>query len=412
MRGPSVWARVLGVQDAVIEGVEYDESEGVLVVAARPRAEHRKRCGSCLRRCSSYDAGEGRRRWRAMDLGTMRAYIEAEAPRVTCAEHGVVVAAVPWARHGARFTRDFEDQVAWLTTQASKSAVGELLRITWRTVGGIITRVIADGRRRGDGLDGLVRIGIDEVSHRKGYKYLTVVYDHDKKRVVWVAAGHETRVVDGFFDSLGPERCEKLQQVSADGAPWFLSVIKRRCPQAKVCLDPFHVVSWATDALDEVRRHTWNEARRAGRTAIADELKGARFALWKNPEHLTKKQEIKLATISKTNEKLYRAYLLKEQLRQVFKTGGEAGKSLFDAWLRWASRCRISAFEQLARRIRRHRPAIRSALELGLSNAPVESANTRIRLLIRRAFGFHSPEAVIALVYLSLGGLCPALPGR
>ena len=142
MRGIRVWARLLGLGRTVIGDVFIDE--GRLVVAARPGWRERDRCGVCRRRSPGADQGEGRRRWRALDLGTMLAYVEAEAPRVTCRHHGVVVCAVPWARHNARFTRAFEDQVAWLTVNTSKSAVAELMRVAWRTVGGICQRVAAE----------------------------------------------------------------------------------------------------------------------------------------------------------------------------------------------------------------------------------------------------------------------------
>ena len=413
MRKKSVWGPLLGVQTAVIEGAELDEETNEMVVAVRVRSRQRRRCGLCRRRCPKYDSGEGRRRWRAMDLGTVRAYIEAEAPRVKCREHGVVVTAVPWARHESRFTRVFEDQVAWLATETSQATVAALMRVAWRSVGRMITRVMAEGLEREDALEGLLRIGIDEVSHRKGQKYLTVVYDHDRKRVVWAGAGRDSETVEAFFKELGPERCEKLREVSADGAPWIRSVVRQRCPQAKLTLDPFHVVSWATDALDEVRRQVWNDARRNGQTAVAEGLKGARFALWKNPENLTKNQKTTLASVSKTNNRLYRAYLMKEQLRQVFKAGTkEKGMEILRRWLRWAHRCRIPAFVGLARNIRKHVPDIAVTLELGLTNAALEAANTKIRLLIRRAYGFHSAEATIALVLLTLGRLRPALPGR
>lgn len=413
MRKTSVWMRLLGVQGAVIEGVEFDETAGELVVAVRVKSRERRRCGQCRKRCPRYDAGDGRRRWRSMDLGTRRAFLEAAAPRVRCAEHGVVVAAVPWARHESRFTKEFEDQASWLATQCSKSAVADLLRVAWRTVGRIITRVIAEGVAREDALEGLVRIGIDEVSHRKGHKYLTVVYDHDSKRVVWASSGRDSETIAAFFEELGPERCARLEQVSADGASWIRNVVAERCPQAKLTLDPFHIVSWATDALDEVRRHVWNEARRKGQKAVAEGLKGARFALWKNPEDLTPDQKLTLASVARTNNALYRAYLLKEQLRQVLKASTkEKGMKLLRAWLSWASRCRIAAFTALARTIRKHMADIEVTLETGLTNASLESANTKIRLIIRRAFGFHSADATIALVLLTLGGLCPPLPGR
>ena len=163
MRGGRVFARLLGLGRAVVEGVRLEE-EGSVVVAARPRRREASRCGRCGRRCPGYDQGEGRRRWRALDLGATRAYVEAEAPRVACREHGIVVARLPWARHDSWFTREFEEQVAWLATRCSKSAICELMRISWYTVGRIIERVVADEQgRHGDPLRGLQRIGIETV---------------------------------------------------------------------------------------------------------------------------------------------------------------------------------------------------------------------------------------------------------
>ena len=120
-----------------------------------------------------------------MDLGTTRVFIEADAPRVRCREHGVIVTQVPWARHGAGHTRDFDAYAAWLAVHVSKSAVVALLRIAWKTVGAIITRVSADIDAHVDRLDGLRRIGIDEISYKRHFRYLTVVVDHDTGHLVW-----------------------------------------------------------------------------------------------------------------------------------------------------------------------------------------------------------------------------------
>ncbi|MCA1681368.1 MAG: transposase family protein, partial [Actinobacteria bacterium] len=170
MRGTRVWARLLGLTRAVVEDVWIGD-EGEIVVAARPGWRERDRCGVCRRKSPGFDLGEGRRRWRALDLGTTRAFVEAEAPRVTCRRHGVVVCAVPWARHDSRFTRAFEDQAAWLAVNCSKTAVAQLMRIAWRTVGAICERVCDEAQRDIDLLAGLRRIGIDEISHRKGQRY-------------------------------------------------------------------------------------------------------------------------------------------------------------------------------------------------------------------------------------------------
>jgi transposase len=350
-------------------------------------------------------------------------FVEADAPRVCCREHGVVVARVPWARHGAGHTLAFDQTVAWLVTQCSKTAVTELMRIAWRTVGAIIARVGADIDAVGDRLDGLTRIGIDEISYKRGHRYLTVVVDHDSGRLVWAAPGRDRATLRGFFDQLGPQRCAAITHVSADQADWIAEIVTERCPQAVQCADAFHVVKWATEALDEVRRDAWNEARRSGQTkgkgygnrvatGDARRLKHARYALWKNPDTLTERQQDKLAWIAKTNPRLHRAWLLKEALRYVFTVKGTAGKTALHRWLSWARRCRIQAFIRLARRITAVRQRIHATLDHRLSNALVESVNTKIRLLTRIAFGFRSPDALIALAMLSLGGHRPVLPGR
>lgn len=412
MRTVRLWRRLLGVEQMVIEDVEFDEDEEVVVAHVRPRRGGRGRCGRCGRRCAGYDRGEGRRRWRGLDLGTIRVFVEADAPRVNCPEHGPTVIQVPWARHGARHTTAFEDTAAWLVTHTSKTTVGELLRIAWRTVGSIITRVVAEARAAADPFDGLRRIGIDEISYKKGHRYLMVVVDHDSGRLVWAAPGHDKATLARFFDALGPERCARIRLVSADAAEWIGEMARERCGHATVCLDPFHVVAWASEALDVVRRQVWNTARRFGASGHAKDLKGARYALWKNPANLTDRQRAKLAWVATLNGPLYRAYLLKEQLREVFAMRGAAGVALLDRWLAWAARCRIPAFVDLARRIRKNRAGIEAALTHGLSNALVESTNTKLRVLTRMAFGFHNPDALVALALLDRGGYCPPLPGR
>jgi transposase len=412
VRNKRVWARLLGLGKAIVEAVEV-AADGAIVIAVRPRFTQRDRCPHCRRRCPGYDLGEGRRCWRALDLGTTLCFLEADAPRVSCKEHGVVVAMVPWARHGSWFTRGFEDQCAWLAVNTSKKAICELMRISWRTVGRICERVSDEAERlAGDRYAGLKRLGLDEISVRKGQRYLTVVVDHHTGRLVWAHAGRDRKTVEKFLDLLGNDRCEEIELVSCDDAEWITRPIAERCPNAIICLDPWHIVKAATDALDEIRREVWNEARRAGNQQLAAELKGARFALWKNPGNLTERQKLKLATIQQINKRIYRAYLLCQQLREIYRTSAENALALLEAWLKWARRCRLEPFRKLARRITEQRDRVEAALTNNLSNARVEQINTQIRLIMRRGFGYHTEDAVIALAMLSLGRLCPPLPGR
>jgi len=240
--------------------------------------------------------------------------------------------------------------------------------------------------------------------------YVTLIVDHVTGQLVWAAEGRSKKVVERFFEQLGPQRCAQLTHVSSDGAEWILGPVEQHCPNATICLDPFHVVQWATNALDKVRRTIWNQTRRSGKKTEATELKGSRWLLLRNAQDLTANETAKLALVAKLNGPLYRAYLLKEQLRMIFHVGYDEAIGSLERWLQWARRCRIDAFVALARTITYYRPDIEATLLHGVNNGRVESLNTKIRLIARRAFGFRSAQALIALS--ELGGLCPPLPGR
>ena len=273
-----------------------------------------------------------------------------------------------------------------------------------RAVGAIIERVVVTQRKKRDPLDGVSRIGIDEVSYRRGHRYLTVVVDHDSGRLLFTHEGKGAPALEAFFDALG-DRAANITVASLDGSVQYNEVCRRRCPQASLCMDPFHVVKWATDAVDEVRRRAWNAVRATGDGKAADVVKGTRYAVLKNPENLNDKQRLALSLVEKHNKPLFRAYLLKEQLREVFKQRDVV-------MLAWAQRSRIPEFVAVGRSIKRAYAAIAAAFEHGLSNARVEALNTRMQLLTRVAFGFHSAKALAAMAMLKLGGFCPSLPGR
>ncbi len=276
MRIPRVFAAGLGHQNMVVEDVsiEVEDSRGrrpqteVLVFTVRPKASAAGRCSRCRARCPGYDGGDGVRRWRTLDVGSIKTYLQAPAPRVSCREHGVVVAHVPWARPGARCSYVFEDTCAWLAAHTALSVVTVFLRLAWRTVADIVTRVVADGRATNDLLTGLSRIGIDEISYRKGHRYLTVIVDHGTGRLVWAAEGRNKETLATFFDEPGPDRAAMLTHVSADGAEWIHAAVRDKAPQALICLDPFHVVMWAMKALDKVRVRTFAQAGTKDRHAI------------------------------------------------------------------------------------------------------------------------------------------------
>ncbi len=374
----SLWREMLGLEETKVEKVSFEKNEdltgpAVVMIDVRPFSRQQHRCGRCRRRSPRYDVGRGPRRWRSLDHGTTQVFIRAPAPRVKCRDHGVVVAYVPWAAHDAGHTHAFDAQVAWLAVRTSKSAASELMRITWTTVGAIVKRVYAAAEAAAlaagsDGLDGLRRLGIDEVSYKRGHKYLTVVVDHDTGVLVGAVEGHTRAALAVFFDRLGEDRCTQITHVSADGARYIELEVTAKAPQAVMGIDPFHVVKWANDALNRVRVDAWNTARKAkafdppaavggarqhqwlpGRDT-ARAIRNSRHALGKNPENLTERQRVKLDWIQVTDPKLYRAYQLKETLRLVLQAAPANAATELDVWLAWAQRSRIPAFVDLGRK--------------------------------------------------------------
>jgi transposase len=209
----------LGLGAAPVSAVEVVAEGGTEMIAITlvRRANRRMHCSRCGARCRAvYDRQI--RSWRHLDAFRVRCVIRAEVRRVICRECGICAEAVPWARPGSRSTRAFEDTCVWLARSAPKSVVADLMRIDWHTVGRMIERVVSEhaARRAGDGLDGLVRIGVDEVAYRKGHRYLLCVTDHDTGRLVWAAPGRSQAALAEFFRILGPDRCRTLQAVSVD----------------------------------------------------------------------------------------------------------------------------------------------------------------------------------------------------
>jgi transposase len=379
-------------------GVHFEDGGLLVDVAPTTRVP---RCSTCGRKArSGYD--RRRRRWRHLDLAGMALTLQGALRRVRCRHCGVRVERVPWAEAGSWFTYEFEDQVAYLAQRCDATTVSTLMRMSWRTVGDVVQRVVA---RRGpsDLLDGLTIIGVDELSYRRHHEYVTVVVDHVQRRVVWARPGKNADTLKAFFDALGPDRCAKLEAVTIDMSGAYIKAVTAASPQAQIIFDRFHIERLAHDALDEVRRE---QVRQADTREGAAALKKTRWPLQKNPWNLSKSETEKLASIQRVNKPLYRAYLLKESLLDVLDRHQVhvAGAKL-DEWLRWARRSRLRPFIKLARTIVKHRDGILAYVRTRLSNGRTEALNGKIRTITRRAFGFHSALNLIALIMLCCSGL-------
>jgi len=418
VRVTTVLKKLLGLCRAVVvcswEFVEVP-AEGArpgLVVGVRMKHGRRGRCGRCGEVSPWFDRGDGERRWRHIDVAYAICELEADAPRVSCGTHGPTVAAVAWARHDSAFSRAFEDLVVHDAIVGNKAAAAERYGISWRAVNNACVRIATEALGRVDLLDGLVAIAIDEVKYKKGQRYITVVCDQFTGKVIWAAKGRTKAVVHSFFDALGTERGAKLAFVTCDGAEWIRTVVAERAPAATVCLDTFHVIGWATDALDEVRRGEWNALRRSGGAKSAKALKGLRFLLLRNWENLTGRQRSVIRELDGVNRRLMRAWQLKEELREIFKLPLLAARRALDDWLAYASRSRLGPFVKLARTIRHYRASLEATIEWRITNGIAESNNASIGRLRTNARGFHDADAFITMIMLDRAGIGPHLPWR
>lgn len=411
MRVTTAFKRLLRLEGVNVTSVAFGLNVITVVVALRRRRLVCPHCGHKTR--WRYDTRPVPSSWRHLDLGVWQVQVQATLRRLRCPTHGVVVEAVPFARPGAHLTRDLDDLLAWLATRMDKTAISRLCRVSWRTVGRACERVVAAELDPGR-LDGLFRIGVDEISWRKHHKYLTLVVDHDRGCVVWGGKGRDSATLDEFFAELGPQRAAGIEAVSLDLGPAYLKSVQApgHAPQAVVCADPFHVVKLVTEALDEVRRALWQELRRLPDDRWAKDFKGSRWALLKNPDDLTETQAAQLARIRRNRGGIWRAYEMKEQFRAIFAGDLDRDEAAvrLDRWCARASRSRLAPFVKAARTMRHRRDLILNAVEHGLSNGRVEGLNTKVRLIIRRGYGFHSPDAALALVMLGAGPIDLKLP--
>jgi transposase len=406
VRVVTAFKRLLRLPGASVIDVSFT-SEGVVVTMRLRR--HRRVCAECGQTGRHLQVHDRRvKRWRHLDLGASRCIIECELRRLRCRDCGVRLEPVPWARPGAHHTRDFEDVVAWLAQQMAFAPIARLLRVGWHTIGPIVARVVADHLDE-DRLTGLVAVGVDEISYRRHHRYLTTVADHHTGAIVWCAPGRNSATLAGFFDDLG-DRKRSIRAVSIDMSGEYQRAIRQAVPDAEICFDPFHVVRLGARATDQVRREEWNRHDRS-HTPAGRWVKGTRWSLLKAPENQTVGQLATLWEVQQANRSLYRAFLLREELRLLYHLPNpELAPAHLDAWLAWASRSRLRPFVRLARTLREHRTGILAAIRLGLSNGRLEGLNSKIRLLSHRAFGFHSPDPLIALVYLCCAGITIELP--
>jgi transposase len=251
---------------------------------------------------------------------------------------------------------------------------------------------------------------VDEVSYRKGHRYLTIVVCHDSGRIVWAAPGRSGAVLEAFFDLLGEERLARIEAVSLDMIGSWTEVVRARLPAAAICTDPFHVVKLAGDALDTLRRADWQRLRRED-PGQATWLKGTRFVLRRRADDLTGGERSIIDQLAQTNQRVYHGWLLYDQLRAIYHADEPTQTAiLLDQWCQAALGSGLEPFVKCATTLLKHATGIINAIRLGLTNARLEAMNSTVRLISHRSRGFKRIDSLIALIQLTCGRIPIHLP--
>lgn len=542
----SIIARALKIKGMHITGVTYitgiaekyheEYQKDHILVNARPYKREQRKCPVCGKKCPVYDhKAKTPSSWRANALNGVPIIIQYAPVRIQCREHGVLTESIPWADGTSRFTAGFNNDVAFMALTSPKTVVCQFMGINWRTVGNCIAathnRIEPDPSIR---LRGLKRICVDETSYSSGHKYITVVYDIDRNRVVWLHIGHGQSVFAEFCEALTPEERNGIEVVAGDGARWIDSCTKEYFKNAKRCVDFFHVVGWVNEVLDKVKNRARREAEhevdelkksmkqadevekktakeieevkkklsklpkrgRPGKekrelqaylkkleaalsklqgneeSAVTEEeylaakkelekmpkqgryskrktclkrivtlyeegkgngvrlsdinqkqiddlyrkveaLKESKYALGMNPENLNQKLKDKLEVIKVIQPDVYLAYRYKEQVRAILHMKNrELAEIELDRWIAEVGNCSIQLFEELSKKISRHKENILNAVELQVNSSRSEATNTTIKALIATARGFRNLTNMFALIYLRCSDLVVPLNNR
>jgi transposase len=311
MRDVTLLRRLLGFPGVTVKSVSIQDVDGALIVGVKPRGK--PRCSRCRKKCPRYDRLPVRT-WRHLDFGPRCVWLTAALARVNCKSCGIVVQAVSFADPRSGFTKEFEEEVGWLLQRCDKTTISTLLRIAWRTVGAIVERLV-DRIRPPIDFSALRAISVDELSWRKGHRYVTIVTDLEKGRVIWTGDGKSAESLSAFFKEIGDENCARIRYVALDMSAAYTKAVREALPNAQIVYDRFHVMQLLSQAVDDVRRIEW---RNLQDSAAGDSIKHTRYAVLHRPWNVTPEQNETLATLPKLNAKLFRAYLMKEAFAGIY----------------------------------------------------------------------------------------------
>jgi transposase len=403
MQDNELYGRILGIAAPWrVERVELKLNQGEVHVYLAHENKQEWPCAECGASCALYDH-QAERQWRHLDTCQYRTILHASPPRSECSEHGVRVVKLAWAEANSRFTALMEGiAIAWLR-HASQKAVAEQLHLSWHEIHGIMERAVERGLARRQGEE-IPQLGVDEKAFRKGHKYLTLVNDLQRNRVLYVAEGREQSSLDGFWATISAEQRDSIEAIAMDMWDPYVDSVRDHVGEAdkKIVFDKFHIAQHLGDAVDRVRRREHKELKAEG----DERLTGTKYDWLRNPASMDAEQRREFASLRQSELKTARAWALKETAMALYHYVYEKpARKHFQWWYNWAVRSRLEPMKEKARMLKRRFENIITYLQHKITNAASESLNAKIQWVKYTARGFRNKQNFIHAIYFHCGGL-------
>ena len=401
MKDTELYSQILGIEKpwkVVDVQVSLADDEVQVVVA---RNGGKLLCPKCGKACPGYD--QRPRRWRHLDTCQLKTVLQADVPRVNCAEHGVVTVSVPWAEPGSGFTALFEALVINWLKQAATSAVSARLRLSWNAVDGIMQRAVKRGLSRRAELSPR-RLSVDETSYRKGHDYVTLVTDQDQAVILHVADDRNTDSLAAFYAQLSKTQKDGIESVCMDMWPAYIKATRKALTNAddKIAFDRFHVAQYLGKAVDQVRRGEHRQLMSQG----DERMKGSKYQWLRSRSNMDWHQQRSFTSLRQSSLKTARAWAIKEMATRLWQyrsyTWAHKG---WKRLINWMARSRLRPMQVTSKTLRKHLWGILNAAILGVNNSHAESMNSRIKTVKSRARGFRNKQRFHNAIYFHLGGL-------
>lgn len=390
--------QTLAIKDHRIKYIDTVGENVIIHIEAKRR--RRLPCGVCGRRCKQVDATRSRDFLHVPFWG-MCVFLRYRPRRVQCPTCGLRREAIPWAQGKQRITNHLALTLAVWTKILAVDVVASLFGVHWNTVYAAVRRSVAYGLQHRT-MNGILYIGVDEISRKKGHHYLTNVYDLQSKTLLWSGEGRSEQTMRAFFDTCGETLRHSVRGVCCDMWAPYMSMIKEYLPDAVLVFDKFHLIRHLLTAVDTVRK----QEVRALQQSHPDLLKGTKYVFLRNPENLTSSQRQRLGYLEKLNLRITRAYLLKEKFKQFFRYRSRTWAEKFlRQWLWQATHARLKPMRDFARTVTRHLDGILAWIDVPINNGVVEALNNNAKAISHRSRGFATAQTYSLILLHCLGNL-------